>query len=166
MNSKGLQRPKSATVGKWAYDAMMVNVDRYPATILESAVSYSGAATDQKYLDMEDDTIQVVCGGVPKLFACGLGILKNDTKDGELGSYVLYGVHMLPIKDGDTPAIGDFLYWDDTAKYLTTTSGGNSKAAVAMQVAADWIEGSDTVAGDLPSLAGSKWGRVELRPML
>jgi predicted RecA/RadA family phage recombinase len=166
MNVNGLQRPKSASVGKYRYDAMYVNTVSYPQTVLLSAVSYSGAATNQKYLDMEDDSLQVVCGGVPKLFACGLGILKDDTKDGEDGSYVLYGQFKLPTKDSDTPAVGDFLYWDDTNKYLTTTSGGNSKAAVALEVAASWESGSNTNPGQNPAVSGRKWARVELRPML
>jgi len=131
-------------------------------------VSYAAAAANQKYLDMENDSIQVVCGGTPKLFTCGLGILKDDTKDGATGSYVIYGVHRLPIKDSDTPAIGAFLYWDDTNKYLTTTSGGNSKAAVSLEAYADWETGSATEPSSIsvPVVSGRKWGVCELRPML
>jgi len=167
MNNKGLQRPASAQVNTYNYTPMMVNVDRYPATVFPAAVSYSGAASNQKYLDMESGA-QVVCGGTPKLFAFGLGILKDDTIDGGIGSYVAYGVHRLPIKSTDTPAINDFLYWDDTNKYLTTTSGGNSKAAVCLEAYASWGSGSSTLPSQIsvPVVSGRKWGVVELRPML
>lgn len=168
MNTQGLQRPASASINKYHYTPMMVNVDRYPSTIIPSAVSYSAAAANQKYLDKDDDNIQVVCGGTPKLFTVGLGILKDDTKDGELGSYVIYGVHRLPIKSTDTPAIGDFLYWDDTNKYLTTTAGGNSKSAVCLEAYASWVSGSAVLPSSIsvPVVSGRKWGVCELRPML
>lgn len=147
---------------------MMVNVDRYPATVWPAAVSYAGVASNQKYLDMEDSSIQVVCGGTPKLFTWGLGILKDDTKDGDLGSYVAYGVHKVAVKDSDTPAVGAFLYWDDTNKYLTTTSSGNSKAAIAMTSYTEWETGSATLPSQIsvPVVSGRKWAIVEIRPML
>jgi len=167
MNVKGAQRPLSAIKNTYCYIPMMVNVDRYPATVHKVAVSYSGAAANQKYTDAESG-INYVCGGTPKLFTFGLGILKDDTADGELGSYVFYGLHRLPIKSTDTPSTGAFLYWDDTEKYLTTTSIGNSKAAVSFEAYADWGTGSATLPFQIsvPVVSGRKWGVVELRPML
>ena len=166
MNAKGLQRPSSAQVGKFSYDTMDKGTDRYPATVWHYAVSYSGAAANQKYLDMNDDTLQVVCGGTPRLCPFGLAILKDDVADGEMGSYVAYGIFRIPVKDSDTPAEGAILYWDDTNKYLTTTSGGNSKAAIAKEGYASWITGSNTAIKSVPAISGRKWALVELRPML
>lgn len=168
MNVKGLQRPLSAQKNTYHYSPIAVNVDSYPKTAFPSAVSYSGAAANQRYLDMEDNSIQVVCGGTPKLFTWGLGILKDDTQDGELGSYVGYGLFYVAVKDSDTPAANAFLYWDDTNKYLTTTSGGNSKVAVSMTGYADWKTGSTTSPSQqsLCVVSGRKWALVELRPMI
>lgn len=168
MNNKGLQRPNSASINKYHYAPIAVNVDFYPKTVWPAAVSYSGAAANQRYLDMEDDSIQVVCGGTPKLFTWGLGILKDDTKDGDNGSYVGYGLFYVAIKDSDTPAASAFLYWDDTNKYLTTTASGNSKVAVAMTSYTEWKTGSATSpsAQSLPVVSGRKWALVEIRPML
>jgi len=167
MNAKGLQRPNSAQAGKFNYKNMDKGTDRYPATVWAYAVSYSGAAANQKYLDNNDDTLQVVCGGTPRLCPFGLAILKDDTADGENGSFVGYGTFELPIKESDTPAVGAFLYWDDTNKYLTTTSGGgNSKAAITIDPYTSWNAGSNSNPNMNPVVSGKKWGRVELRPML
>jgi predicted RecA/RadA family phage recombinase len=38
-------------------------------------------------------------------------------------------------KAGDTPAVGAKLYWDDTNKYLTTTSAGGVFVGVAYKAA-------------------------------
>lgn len=38
----------------------------------------------------------------------------------------------LPLHSGDTPAVGDKLYWDDSESELTTTSSGNVLAGWAM----------------------------------
>jgi predicted RecA/RadA family phage recombinase len=38
-------------------------------------------------------------------------------------------------KSGDTFAVGDKLYWDDTNKYLTSTSAGNKWVGVAIRAA-------------------------------
>ena len=36
---------------------------------------------------------------------------------------------------GDTPAVGALLYWDNTAKSLTTTASGNKRVGVAVKAA-------------------------------
>jgi predicted RecA/RadA family phage recombinase len=161
----GYTRPSAAEKDHYKYANMLVSVVNYPQTTWPVAVSYSGAAANQKYLDQEFQS-QIVCSGVPHLFTFGLGIQKTDQLDGELASFVTYGLFRLPCKTGDTPAAGAFLYWDDTNKYLTTTSGGNSKAAIAMTSYTEWGAGSATNPNLPPLVSGRSWGIVELRPML
>ena len=161
----GTERPNDARRGKYNFDNMRFSMDGCNPFRMESAVSYSGAASNQKYLD-HIDSAQTVCSGTPKLFTMGLGILEHDTVDGNDGTYVMEGIGLAPVKSSDTPSTGDFLYWDDTNKYLTTTSGGNSKAAIAAEGYADWRTGSDANPTDNPVVSGRKWGRVYLRPML
>lgn len=162
----GNERPVGARKGKFDYAGMMVNVGGFPQTTIRVAVDYTAVAANQTYTDMYTSTVNVVCGGTPKLFACGLGILKDDFADGTTGSYVLHGEFRLPIKDSDTPAVGALLYWDDTNKYLTTTASGNSKAAVSLEPYADWQTGSNTDHNGRPAISGRKWGIVLLKPSL
>ena len=78
----------------------------------------------------------------------------------DVGGGVYEGINL------NNAANGVKMYWDDTNKYFTTTSGGNSKAAVAAEGYADWRTGSDTNPTDNPVVSGRKWGRVLLKPML
>jgi len=164
MNSLGFERPKTARANAYNFSSLAWNTDSVPRTEVVLAVDASAVASNQKYLDQHDQSITVVCSGTPRLLTAGLGFLKEDQADGENGCYVLWGVGLAPIKAADTPANGAFLYWDDTNKYLTTTSSGNTKAAVNNQLYTEWTSGSATDGTQPPVVSGVKWGRVEVRP--
>lgn len=58
------------------------------------------------------------------------------------GTLRVTGVAALPKKAGDTPAQGAAVYWDNTAKYITTTVGSNTYAGYAFAAA---LSGDATV---------------------
>lgn len=53
------------------------------------------------------------------------GVIEADAAEGELYTVDTEGVFDLPKNDGDTPAVGALLYWDDSAKDVTTTATSN-----------------------------------------
>jgi len=63
------------------------------------------------------------------------GVAAYNAGQGKPIEIATFGVYDLPKKAGDTPAIGDKLYWDDAAKVLTTTAGGGSYVGVAAEAA-------------------------------
>jgi hypothetical protein len=158
MNTNGGQRPK--TLGLWKYSAQTINESNLPTLAFSAAVSYSGAAAAQKYLDMQDQT-QWVCSGIPQLFVNHLGILTTDTLDGALGSFRAYWQGYLNILSSDTPGLGDTLYWDATNKRLTTTASSHKKAGTCMSATLTVV--STAVLGSLP--VGS-WVNVFIHPMI
>jgi len=160
MNTNGGQRPLSAQTGYWKYSAQTINESNLPTLAAAAAVSYSGASTYQKYLDMEDGG-SWVCSGTPKLFVNHLGILTTDTINGALGDYRLYWQGYLNILSSDTPAVGDTLYWDAGNSRLTTTASTHKKAGICMSATLTVV--STAVLGSLP--VGS-WVNVFINPML
>lgn len=159
----GFERPNTARKGIFDFNKMCWSEMGQGCARLTATVSYSSAASNQKYLD-KDTGDQVVASGTPKVFAAGLGIQEHDALDASEASFIISGHAKLPIKSTDTPAIGDLLYWDDTAKYLTTTSSGNTKTAICNQAYADWETGDNTDVSALPAISGKKWGFVILQP--
>ena len=158
MNTNGGQRP--ATLGLWKYSTQTKNESNLPTLAFSAAVSYSGASTYQKYLDLQDQT-QWVCSGIPKLFVNHLGILTTDTADGALGSYRAYWEGYLNILSSDTPAVGDILYWDAGNSRLTTTASTHKKAGTCMSATLTVV--TTATNGSLP--VGS-WVRVFIHPMI
>lgn len=77
------------------------------------------------------DVLEFTNGGTA--LASGAGFLANDVfgvAAGDVaangtGQLHVEGIHKLPKASGDTPAFGAKLYWDDTAKNVTTTAGSN-----------------------------------------
>jgi predicted RecA/RadA family phage recombinase len=59
----------------------------------------------------------------------------------------------LPLKTGDTPAVGDKLYWDNGNSYLTTTSGGNVWAGWAWPILDTGDTATAYVVGDTTTVA-------------
>ncbi len=95
-------------------------------TRIYEAVSYSSAGTNAKYLD-SDTGDSIVCGGYVKHFTgIGLGVLLEDTKDGDVGEYMIDGVAWVELTTGQTPANNTVMYWDTGTGtgVLTTASGG------------------------------------------
>lgn len=67
-----------------------------------------------------------VIGGNAYLLGSAFGVAAATAAEGEAFAYVVEGVVALPIP---TAAVAQFakVYWDDTAKTLTTTVGSNQK---------------------------------------
>lgn len=63
------------------------------------------------------------------------GVVAEDAVNGEVYTLAINGVYDLPKAAGITATVGAKLYWDDSAKAVTTTSGGNSLIGVAAVVA-------------------------------
>ena len=63
------------------------------------------------------------------------GVASVGGAEGAEDEFVTVGVFDLPKKAGDTPAVGARLYWDATAKNLTTTASGNTRVGVALKAA-------------------------------
>ena len=70
-----------------------------------------------------------------------IGVCVADIAIGETGSIETSGVFELPKKASDTFAIGALCYWDDTNKYITSTTTNNTLSGFATEAAA----GADTV---------------------
>lgn len=76
-----------------------------------------------------------VVSGDPLKIGLLLGVASGDYAINEAGEYALSGVFELTKVTADVVAIGVQLYWDDTAKKLTTTVGTNIKAGRAFAAA-------------------------------
>lgn len=158
----GYTRPLGAKVGIKEIGRMETGIHGDNGLSHYANAVYADAAASEKYLDMHDGT-QVVAGGYAKLFTnVGLGVLSADTADGQQGDFKLKWKGWLQLNTGDTPAFGDPIYWDDSAKELTTTSSGNTKVGyVASGVgAATQIVTTAT----FTSLPAGTWVHVQLMP--
>jgi predicted RecA/RadA family phage recombinase len=73
--------------------------------------------------------------------ACKVGSLvavaTSAALSGETVEGVVVGVFDLAKVSAQAWAVGDKIYWDDTAKLMTTTASGNTLAGVAVAVAAN-----------------------------
>lgn len=81
----------------------------------------------------------VLSGAGVKVGAFLFGFAVFDALSGASLEIVRRGVFEKVPKDTSTIAIGDTLYWDNTAKKVTTTAGGNLKVGVAVTAAATGI---------------------------
>lgn len=61
-----------------------------------------------------------------------IGVLQQTVLDGGKGVVVCSGRWAMALKSGDTPAVGDRVYWDDTNKEITVTSTDNVNAGVVV----------------------------------
>lgn len=64
-----------------------------------------------------------------------VGIAKLDIADGKLGALAVRGVYDIEKAVGEITA-GAIVYWDDTAKNVTTTSSPNTRIGKALELAA------------------------------
>lgn len=71
-----------------------------------------------------------VVGGAGFLLGAIFGVVRHTAAAGEKSILDLEGVFTLPKTAANTPAPGAKLYWDDTAKSVTTTVGSNVIAGV------------------------------------
>lgn len=59
--------------------------------------------------------------GVPIIVGDRVGVPTIDIPPGDDGPVDMSGQWAVPLKTGDTPAVGDYVYWDATNSYMTTT---------------------------------------------
>lgn len=77
-----------------------------------------------------------VHGGDGLLVGSIFGVATSDALSGANVETKLKGVFDLKKKNGDTPAAGALLYWDNSGKQITTTSTSNKLVGVALAAAA------------------------------
>lgn len=169
MNINGAERPKSARSGKydaqWQIEAFQEGLRSLPST-----VSYAGIGSSYQlrssYLDMNNDTRRVVCGGTVKVIGDSVCVLEADTFDGEVGNYLTECAVKLPVLSSDSLVIGAALYWDVADDRLTTDadSGTNKKAGYLLPY--DNISTtSETISTvTLGDPFAAKWVKIMLRP--
>ncbi len=68
--------------------------------------------------------------GTPVVMGVLVGVPITDIATGATGSVAIDGVWTLPLKSGDTPAIGVKMYWHVTNGNITVTSTGATLAGV------------------------------------
>ena len=80
----------------------------------------------------------VASGGGVKIGSI-FGVAAGDAASGATVDVVTFGVVELAKAATDVAAVGDALFWDDTAKLVTTDDdeGGNAKIGVAVVAAAN-----------------------------
>ncbi|MFN7609295.1 MAG: DUF2190 family protein [Ralstonia sp.] len=69
-------------------------------------------------------------GGAGLLVGATFGVIRHSAVSGQRYLLDLEGVFALPKAATITPGPGALLYWDDTAKNVTTTVGSNTKIGV------------------------------------
>jgi len=77
-----------------------------------------------------------VASGDPVLVGAIFGVAAFTAAEAADVEVVTEGVFTLPKATGAAWAAGDILYWDATAKKLTTTASGNKRVGVATKAAA------------------------------
>ncbi len=65
------------------------------------------------------------------------GVAAGAAANGATVDVVTEGVFTLPKVSTDVLAVGAAVYWDDTAKLITSTTSGNTKVGVAVTAAAN-----------------------------
>ena len=70
---------------------------------------------------------------IGKLF----GVAAGDAEIGETLDIVTVGVFEMPKVSTDAITLGAFVYWDDSAKLVTTTAASNTKIGHAVTAAAN-----------------------------
>lgn len=57
-----------------------------------------------------------------------IGCADNDIAANAYGQLAVVGVRQFPLKNADTPTLGQLAYWDSTNGYMTVTSTSNCLA--------------------------------------
>jgi predicted RecA/RadA family phage recombinase len=78
-----------------------------------------------------------VVSGQPIIVGSVFGIVNGDAASGDPMDVDVVGVFNLPKVAADAFAEGAAVYWDNTAKLVTSTTTGNTKIGVAVTAAAN-----------------------------
>ncbi|MGR9137147.1 DUF2190 family protein [Rhizobium leguminosarum] len=76
-----------------------------------------------------------VSSGDGALIGSIFGVAAGDAESGADADLVTVGVFTLPKVSTDVMAVGDPVYWDDTAKLVTITATDNTKIGVSVTAA-------------------------------
>lgn len=79
-----------------------------------------------------------ITSGAALLIGTLLGVAVTSGGIGDVVVFNVEGVYTLP-KDTSTVAVGVAIYWDDTAKKVTTTASGNTLIGKAWEAAATGV---------------------------
>lgn len=63
------------------------------------------------------------------------GVAITGVASGALAAFQMCGIHTLPKTSAQAWTVGALIYWDNSQKECTTTSGGNTLIGVAVAVA-------------------------------
>lgn len=77
----------------------------------------------------------VLSGGMVKVGTI-IGVAITDIASGSIGTVERSGVYEVVKTTGEAWAVGDKIYWDNTAKSCTTTASGNTLCGAATEIAA------------------------------
>jgi len=86
--------------------------------------------------------IALVANGDVIALASRIGIAQGNAETGEVIALDLEGVYEMTAKTADAIAFGDVVYFDDTAKEITTTATANTLAGMATSEKASTVAGS------------------------
>ena len=122
----------------------------YKAVIVKTVAKTDFGSPTYKVFNDRDFTDEIITSGAPLQIKGQVGILLNDTKDGDLGYFAVeFDAVLMPLKAADAPAIGDKLYWDGGAHEATTTATGNTFIGFATKTKEVYTTGNK---GGMPPL--------------
>jgi predicted RecA/RadA family phage recombinase len=78
-----------------------------------------------------------VASGAGVLIGSIFGVAQGDALSGALVDINTQGVWTLPKVSALAIAVGDVVYWDDTAKLVNKTASGNTRIGLAVSAAAN-----------------------------
>ena len=110
----------------------------------------------KNYLQLGDNLTlpapYAVASGTPALIGAVFGVASTDAAQGDDCAFVRIGVFVLPKPGSQAWSAGQKLYWDATAKNVTSTAAGNTligAAASAVGSTAGETTGSVVLSGQL-----------------
>lgn len=139
-------RPNSMKTDAYNYGIQVRMTHHESQVIVQGTVPASGslltgfAAADAAYTDA-DSGDAVICSGVIVAIGESFGILMQDAKTADTGSFITKGVRiLLQLESGETPVAGDIAY-------VNTTTGEIRDDAAGAKVCGTFAS-ADTFTGD------------------
>ena len=167
MNANGIERPKSARYGKydasWQIEAFQEGMRSLPSTVAYASI-VAGSQLRSSFMDMNDDTRRVVCGGTVVVIGDQVAVLESDTFDLTVGNYLTECAVKLPVLSSDSLTIGGTLYWDVTNDRLTTTAATHKKAGYLLPYDNISTTSETITTPGLGDPFAAKWVKIMLRP--
>jgi len=160
----GYSRNSADNVAKRHVGRHITSIHPSP-NLTQVAVAYSAAGTNAKYLDMYYGT-QVVTGGYAKFFTgIGVGILTQDTGDGDVGQFDLEARGWVELTVGETPAVNTPLYWDAGTSLITGTASTNQRIGFVAPLGIGEAVYQVVTTATERSLPVGTWVHIQLQPI-